>query len=46
MSPMMARLRALASAQSGYDEADAKTTAELADLIEQIYEEDLEMINE
>ena len=36
----------LAAAQNGYDEADAKATAELADLIEQIYEEDLEMFDE
>lgn len=35
----------LAAAQSGYEEADAKATAELADLIEQIYEEDLEMFD-
>lgn len=35
----------LEAAQNGYDEADAKATAELADLIEQIYEEDLEMFD-
>lgn len=35
----------LAAAQSGYDEADVKATAELADLIEQLYEEDLEMFD-